>query len=289
MNPEQEPGTEPVLLIIADISGYTRYMTANARSLAHSHAIITELVQSIIKQVELPMEVAKLEGDAVFLFCRKRQGAFPWGETRRVIGERLLIFFERFSEKVAELSRSTTCNCNACTNIEHLRLKVVAHSGEALFHRVLNFAELAGVDVIIVHRLLKNSVQAAQYLLVTDAARRDLDFPPEIRLEPGVETYDDIGNVNTLVYIPNGAATATQPKTNFGRQFGQSCKLFGKLWRASIAARGSPGQIAFAAINMVLAPILFPVGLIFICFHALKPFHKPHVHRADGTCCGHTH
>jgi len=35
---------EPVLLIIADISGYTRYMTANAKTLAHRRIIITELV-----------------------------------------------------------------------------------------------------------------------------------------------------------------------------------------------------------------------------------------------------
>jgi len=31
----------PVLLIIADISGYTRFMTANAKTLAHAQLIIT--------------------------------------------------------------------------------------------------------------------------------------------------------------------------------------------------------------------------------------------------------
>src|SRR6185369_2878657 len=100
---------QPVLLIIADISGYTRYMTANAKTLAHSQTIITELVKAIIETVELPLEVAKLEGDAVFLFCRKLNGAQPWLEAKRVIGEKLLTFFRMFSEKVAELSQSTTC------------------------------------------------------------------------------------------------------------------------------------------------------------------------------------
>jgi len=60
--------TEPVLLIIADIGGYMRYMTANAKTLAHSQTIITKLVAAIIRQIELPLEVAKLEGDAVFFF-----------------------------------------------------------------------------------------------------------------------------------------------------------------------------------------------------------------------------
>ena len=35
-----ESAPEPVLLIIADISGYTGYMTANAKALAHGQALI---------------------------------------------------------------------------------------------------------------------------------------------------------------------------------------------------------------------------------------------------------
>ena len=60
-----ETTPEPVVLIIADISGYTHYMTANAKTLAHSQTLITELVKTILVQVELPLKVAKLEGDAV--------------------------------------------------------------------------------------------------------------------------------------------------------------------------------------------------------------------------------
>ena len=159
MNPHTD-APEPVLLIIADISGYTRYMTANAKTLAHSQTLITELVESIIEQVQVPLEVAKLEGDAIFLFCRKPKDAGRWLEIRADISRKLLDFFQRFREKISELGRSNTCICNACTHLEKLRLKIIVHSGEALFHRVLHFNELAGADVIIVHRLLKNSVPA---------------------------------------------------------------------------------------------------------------------------------
>src|SRR5262245_40017937 len=162
-----------VLLIIADISGYTRYMTANAKTLSHSQIIITELIEAIIREIQSPVEVAKLEGDAVFLFCRKTD---LWNETRHGVGQMLLTIFRKFSGKLRELSASTACTCNACKHIELLRLKIIVHSGEALFHRVLNFTELAGTDVIVVHRLLKNSVQADQYLLLTEAARDDLEF-----------------------------------------------------------------------------------------------------------------
>jgi hypothetical protein len=231
---------EPVILIIADISGYTRYMTANAKTLAHSQVVITELVKAIVRAVELPVEVAKLEGDAVFLYCRKQNGSQPWPEMKPIIGAKLLAFFEKFSEKLKELSGSTTCSCHACAHIEQLRLKVVVHSGEALFHRVFNFLELAGVDVIIAHRLLKNSVAADQYLLLTAAARRDVEFAEEIHLAAGSEIYDDIGRIETLVYLPEGAVkTPVTVETTFANRFGQSWNLFCKFWFAPLTRKST--------------------------------------------------
>ena len=303
MNPRPADAPEPVLLIIADISGYTRYMTANAKTLAHSQTVITELIHAIVHQIELPLEVAKLEGDAVFLFCRKQDGALPWPEAKRVIGEKLVSFFSQFSAKLGELSGSTTCTCHACTHIEKLRLKVVVHSGEALFHRVLNFVELAGVDVIIAHRLLKNSVNADQYLLLTEAARHDLEFPETLSLVESAETYDDLGRINTLVYLPDGELPAPMPTANsFGERFQRSARLFLKMWFAPFAGQAGEfrnvtastsriGKILFGILVILLTPIFLPVGLIFVGLHALKSPKKNsyapdcHEHRDDGSCC----
>jgi Protein of unknown function (DUF2652) len=304
MNPRPADGLEPVLLIIADISGYTRYMTANAKTLAHSHTIITELIQAMIQEIQLPLEVAKLEGDAIFVFCRKQNSAHSWPETRRLIGARLLELFSRFGEKLGELVRSATCTCHACTHIEKLRLKIIVHSGEALFHRVLGFLELAGVDVIIVHRLLKNSVQTDQYLLLTESARRDLEFPEIIALSEGAETYDDVGRVNTLLYLPSGENAAAKPvEMSFGTAFGQSWTLFLKLWFAPMSPKrsqfrnvssstGHAGKIAFALLTSLLTPFYVPVGTVLVLFHARKAGDKHrHVagcdeHKPDGSCCG---
>ena len=297
---------DPVILIIADISGYTRYMTANAKTLAHSQTIITELVKAIVKQVELPMEVAKLEGDAVFLFCRKATDGSVSAQSRREISAKVLEFFQSFSAKVSELSQSTTCTCNACTHIEKLRLKVVVHSGEALFHRVFNFIELAGVDVIIVHRLLKNSVGADQYLLLTDAAARDLVFDGSVALTRGTETYDDIGRINTLIYLPD-RKTATVPirALSFRDRFRSSRKLFFKLWFAPFSARrsqefrnvessaGPLGKKAMAVFSIVLAPLFIPVGMIGVLVHTLLRSREAqpdptHLHsHPEGCDCGH--
>lgn len=304
MNPRPADAPEPVLLIIADISGYTRYMTANVKTLAHSQTIITELIHAIVRQIELPLEVAKLEGDAIFLYCRKQNGPREWAESRRIIGEQLLAFFHQFRQKLGELSGSTTCDCQACTHIETLQLKVIVHSGEALFHRVLNFVELAGVDVIIVHRLLKNSINAGQYLLLTEAARADLEFSEAISLAESAETYADIGRVNTLVYLPGGETAPPQPPepVGFGRRFGRSWQLYTKLWFAPLAQRAGPfrnletgvgtmGRWAFGGLTVLLTPIFLPVGALFVCLHVLKtpaaapPAAPNHIHKADGSCC----
>jgi hypothetical protein len=287
---------EPVLLIIADISGYTRFMTANAKTLAHSQTIITELVTAIVQQVELPLEVAKLEGDAVFLYGRKQNGHRPWPEVKHLIGEKLLTFFRRFGEKVAELSQSTTCACHACAHIEGLRLKLIVHSGEAPFHRVLHFVELAGVDVIIAHRLLKNSVTSDQYILMTAAAQKDLQFPEHVRWMEGSESYGDIGAIATLLYLPDDGSKpppSAAPKIpTFLQRFRRSAKLFCKLWfsplqpltrprhppfRHIVTSGSAGGRMAFAAFTLVFTPIFLPVGTLMALLHTLKP--PPLLHR----------
>ena len=80
MDHDRDNVPEPVLLIIADISGYTRYMTANAKTLSHSQIIITELLKTILQRIELPLEVAELEGDAAQ--CRQGRAA-RLGRSRR--------------------------------------------------------------------------------------------------------------------------------------------------------------------------------------------------------------
>jgi hypothetical protein len=276
---------EPVVLIIADISGYTRYMTANARTLAHSQAIITELMEVIVAGIEPPLELAKLEGDAVFFYSRKAEAAAA-GERQRMLGRKLVGFFQAFAARLAELRQSSTCSCAACAHIDGLRLKIVVHSGEALFHRVRHLEELAGVDVIIAHRLLKNSVAADQYLLVTEAARPDLDFPEPLDFVPGQETFESLGAIRTLVHFPRDPAAPTvRADPSFAARFSHSWGLFRKIWFAPLAHRprmnaaafrhlepGSSrlGRAAFALLTALLTPLFLPAGLVVAALHTLK-------------------
>ena len=285
-----QAAAEPVILIIADISGYTRYMTANAKTLAHSQTIITELVKTIVRQVELPLEVAKVEGDAVFLYARKQGGSEPWANTRKVLGQKLLTFFDVFVTKASQLSHSTTCSCHACAHIEKLRLKLVVHSGEALFHQVLQFQELAGVDVIIVHRLLKNSIAGDHYLLMTEPAAKDLELPGHIALAAGSETYEDIGRIKTLVYLPDDVGRSPGSADTLHARLRASLGLFTSLWFGPVkrhrakfhhldSETGAVGRLGFALLTVLLTPIFLPIGFFFVFFHALKPPKgHPHLH-----------
>src|SRR5262245_35315061 len=297
---DQGSTPDPVLLIIADISGYTRYMTANAKTLSHSQTIITELIEAIIREIQSPVEVAKLEGDAVFLFCRKSPA---WGDTRLTVGQMLLSIFRKFSGKLRELSTSTICTCDACKHLDRLTLKIIVHSGEALFHRVLNFTELAGTDVIILHRLLKNSVQANQYFLLTEAARQDLELSERLHFETGSEVYDDIGKIKTLVYFLEGEARsitetseaksllpekkspiAAESQSGFGTRFAECWRLYWRLWFAPITKAKPSGdanfhhlvgssptsaRLAFAILTILLTPFMLLVGSFSVLGHSL--------------------
>lgn len=195
--------TRPVLLIIADISGYTRFMVSSDVEIRHSQHIISELIQTLIREVQIPLEVSKLEGDAIFLYAKKDSDVFTIDDVRRITGDKLVRFFMAFHERLQQLGSDTSCNCGACSNLHALSLKIVVHSGEALFYRIHDFNELSGTDVILVHRLLKNSVTGDEYLLLTEPAYLDIGYPSEFGAVEGHENYEHLGEVKTFVYHPS--------------------------------------------------------------------------------------
>jgi hypothetical protein len=191
-----------VVLMLADIGGYTRFMVDTRMAVEHSHEIIAQLIRALIAQVELPLELAKLEGDAVFLYAKKTGDLRAWNEARKNIGAKLLQFFAVFHRKLEELSGYGACDCGACCHIDALRLKIVVHSGTAVFYRIEQFDELSGGDVILAHRLLKNSVPLKEYILMTEPAYADIAFPLQLPVREGSEHYEHLGQIKTLYCEP---------------------------------------------------------------------------------------
>ncbi len=158
---------QPTCLVIADISGYTKFIRNPRTSLLHAEQIITDLLDAVIDQSEHPLQLNKLEGDAALLY------AVCGDDSARAavdVLNQVKLFFEAFRTRQNSIIADSDggCGCDACTSVGSLRLKVVMHMGEVLFKRIRQFEEMAGEPVILVHRLLKNSIVSDEYLLMTE-------------------------------------------------------------------------------------------------------------------------
>ena len=157
-------------LLLADISGYTAFLTGT--ELEHAHAIIRELTKLIRSRLAPPMKFVKLEGDAVF--CYAGANAFKDGE--RFV-ELIEVCYFDFANRLQDMTRATTCKCDACKAIPTLGLKFVTHFGSFMVEEDDDGREdLAGPDVILVHRLLKNTISDGggpqAYAFFTDACMK---------------------------------------------------------------------------------------------------------------------
>jgi hypothetical protein len=195
-----------VALVIFDIGGYTEFIKLNRDSLAHAHEVISQLLEALADQATHPLILNKFEGDAAFLYANI---AGDEGAAARDVSRQVLGLFPGFRAKAQELSADrAACPCAACRNIQDLRLKAIIHLGEAAFRKIRQFEEIAGEDVIIVHRLLKNSVAAREYVLMTEPVFRHLDPALQDRATDLVEEYDHLGAIRTKAFEP---ATAFAP------------------------------------------------------------------------------
>ncbi len=196
-----ESEAQSVLLMLVDISGYTKFMVSHDKELRHSQMIIGELLESLINQVDVPLRVSAIEGDALLLYAIKSGDEDVWRRQSSNLVARLLFLFQVFEERLLEIGVYSVCKCDACVEVGDLKLKIIAHSGEALVTLVGEFPTLSGVDVITVHRLAKNSVPEDEYMLLTEAAYQDLALPPGAEVRESSEQYDT-GTFKTYIYLP---------------------------------------------------------------------------------------
>ena len=193
--------TQPVLLLLVDISGYTRFMLQHEKELRHSEAIVRELLESLIGQVDVPLRISRIEGDALFLYAVKSGDEEVWSRRGASLIDRLLALFDTFAQRIVEIGAYSVCNCHACRAVGDLKLKIIAHSGEAVIDQIAGHSTLSGPDVITVHRLAKNSVPVDQYMLMTETAYRDLGAPEGVEVTEGSEELDT-GTFKTFVFVP---------------------------------------------------------------------------------------
>jgi hypothetical protein len=201
-------------LVLADITGYTSYLSRS--EIEHAPTIAGDLLETVVGRLEPPFRLAKLEGDAVFVFAEDGR-AEP-----ALLLDAIEAAYIAFRRRLRSIDTATMCDCNACGLAPRLDLKLFVHHGSYVDSRIAGRDELAGADVILVHRLLKGTTAAGKargFALFTAAALDALGFEPAtLGLEPTVETLDDLGPVGAFVLDlerrwqqENGERRLTQP------------------------------------------------------------------------------
>jgi len=186
------PKAEAAYFAIADISGYTSFLTAV--ELDHAQDIIADLMDTVVKGLRPPFRLAKFEGDAAFVYttAEKVDGS--------LLQDAIESAYFKFRRRLRNVLQASTCECQACVAMGDLDFKFVVHHGEMVKQKMGGREELAGRDVILVHRLLKNAVSekigGRAYALYSDAATRAMGVDPVAQgLIAHHETIDVIGEV----------------------------------------------------------------------------------------------
>ncbi len=161
-------GSERALLLIADIGGYTEYMRTHRMSLAHAEVNTARLLETVIDAAD-DFELIEIEGDAAFLSLRA-DGLD--GEATVAAATQAAVDMHRAFHLERQYVATNLCPCDACAQAENLKLKFVAHVGDVATQTIRKRRKLVGIDVIHVHRLLKNPVQTPEYVLFSEELYR---------------------------------------------------------------------------------------------------------------------
>jgi hypothetical protein len=178
-------------ILIPDISGFTEFMTST--ELGHASHAINMLIDAMVKAVDEEYEVSEIEGDAVLLI---KKGSAP---SQKEILETCLKIFNAFHFQRKWMQQHHVCPCGACESIINLTLKFVAHHGPVAEIKVGRFVKQSGTEMIVAHRLLKNSIASNEYLLVTEKLLQHAPGPVEIdemEWASSSEEYASIGKVD---------------------------------------------------------------------------------------------
>jgi class 3 adenylate cyclase len=237
-------------IILVDISGYTQFIRLHRMSLLHAERIITELLESVIQASSHPLILNKLEGDAALFYAFADESAPDGSAAAAVVADQasarsvltqLLQFFDVFRARERDLvSECSICVCDACLNAGDLRLKIIAHTGTIIVKQIRTFEEIAGEDVILTHQLLKNSVPADEYLLLTDAFFA-LSGPPDATpLESHLESRSGTEPVRVHVHFPPGATPPPRSPAPLWRRLTTTLRLESHLVQRLLGKPAKP-------------------------------------------------
>ena len=230
--------TRRALLLIADIGGYTEYMQVHRTMLGHAEAATTRLLEKVVDAAP-GFELIEIEGDAAFL-SREADGP-NGGETLAAITEAAVAMHRAFHQE-RRLVELNLCPCDSCTQTKDLKLKFVAHVGEVATQKIKRRRKLIGLDVIFVHRLLKNPVQVPEYVLLSEDLYRSRGPSLPDHMHEISQDLEGIGPVRTYFAEVQdlAGALAPVPDPSWPQRFGATVGILGRGLRCKLSRRRPP-------------------------------------------------
>jgi hypothetical protein len=225
--------TRRALLLIADIGGYTEYMQSHRTMLGHAEAATTRLLEKVVDAAR-GFDLIEIEGDAAFL--SREADALDGGATLAAITEAAVAMHRAFHTERRRVELNL-CPCDSCTQTSGLKLKFVAHVGEVATQTIKRRQKLIGMDVIFVHRLLKNPVQVPEYVLLSeDLYRSGGETPPDQPMHEISQELEGIGPVrNYFVEVGDlPGPVAPVPDPSWLQRVGGTFGILGRGARARL-------------------------------------------------------
>ena len=196
-------------IVLVDISGYTNFISSHnidsavnkklSLGQAHAEHIISDLLEKVIDELDGVLQVNKLQGDAALFYAVSEDNV---NLSDKII-KKLQTSFEVFNQRLSEIKFCEACTCGTCVDVGNLKLKSFVHFGDFLIKKINQFKEIAGQDVILAHRLMKNSISVSEYMLFTKPFTEIKRLDSLGSIEDRKENYDDIGQVDCKVFYPD--------------------------------------------------------------------------------------
>jgi hypothetical protein len=220
------------LLLIADIGGYTDYMRSHRMSLAHAEVNTGRLLEKVIDAVP-DFDLIEIEGDAAFL--AHQADSLDGDATLDLTLQAAMAMHREFHLERHNVA-TNLCPCASCTEANNLKLKFVAHVGETATQTIRNRRKLVGIDVILVHRMLKNPVTVPEYLLLSEDLYNTSSTPLSSPTHEVAHDLEGIGPVREFFVdvadLPGSLAPLPKPP------------LLGRIGRTfAVAGAGMPQML----------------------------------------------
>ncbi len=170
-------------------------------------------------------DLIEIEGDAAFL---ARQADTVDGDATVALTLDAAMAMHRAFHVERQYVATNLCPCNSCTQATNLKLKFVAHIGEVATQTIRQRRKLVGIDVILVHRLLKNPVEVPEYLLLSEELYHTANAPTAWSRargvsgprgdRPGSGVLRGRGGPPGFTHSPAGSIRARTPPEDLGRR-----------------------------------------------------------------------